>query len=107
MDVKVKIQEALRSSYGDFDTYLEGKYAERITRALLGEDIEDKKEWATYNQVVVELKTNIKDMLRVKELQYRLTDIEDPNDVCIEVLEDIKNLSPELDRLYHKIKNFV
>ena len=45
-------------------------------------------------------------MLRVKELQYKLTESENPDNTCIEVLSSLDNMTPELDRLYHKIKNF-
>jgi arginine utilization protein RocB len=65
-----------------------------------------KKAWLTYNQVILELKHSLKDNLKVKELQYKLTEEVDPNEVCIEVMEEVKNLSPELERLYYKIRNF-
>ena len=45
-------------------------------------------------------------MLRVKELQYKLTENLTPNIVCIEILKTIKNKTPELDRLYNKINSF-
>lgn len=106
MDLKRKIRKVLRESYGDFNSDLEGMYRDRITDALLQEDLESKKEWATYNQVIVELKHNIKDNLRVRELLYRLTDIEDPNNACIAVINEVETRTPELERLYHKIKNF-
>ena len=44
--------------------------------------------------------------LRVKELQYKLTETTNPNETCIEVLSSLSNLTPELDRLYNKIRNF-
>lgn len=115
MDLRKKIKKELRESYGDFDTYLEHKYEEKIVEKLYEENLTErlnseklsiKKAWATYNQVIIEFKDNLKDMLRVKELQYRLTDKENPTDVCIEVLREVKTLSPELERLYYKIKNF-
>ncbi len=97
----------LRESYGDFVTNLEGEYQDKITEALLDNDFDNKMEWATYNQVVLELKHNIKDNLRLRELLYRLTDKEDPNKACIEVIKEVKIKTPELDRLYHKIVNFI
>lgn len=115
MDLRDKIKTELRKTYGEFDTYLEHKYEETIIEKLyeadgsktLNEDeLSIKKAWATYNQVIIELKHNIKDMLRVKELQYRLTDVENPNKVCIEVIQGVESRSPELERLYNKIKNF-
>lgn len=115
MDLKDKIRNELRESYGDFETYLEHKYEETVVEKLYEENLEKrlssdkllvKKAWATYNQVIIELKHNLKDMLRVKELQYRLTDKENPREVCIEVIKGVKKRSPELERLYEKIRNF-
>jgi hypothetical protein len=106
MDLKGNIKKLLRESYGDFNTNLEGEYRDRITEALLHENLSNKKEWVTYNQVILELKHNIKDNLLVRELLYRLTDIEDPNNACIEVIKEVKTKTPELERLYFKIMNF-
>lgn len=106
MDLKGKIRQALRESYGDFNTNLEGEYRDRITEALLHETLSNKKEWVTYNQVILELKHNVKDNLLVRELLYRLTDIEDPNNACISVIREVKTKTPELERLYYKIMNF-
>ena len=106
MGLKGKIRKALRESYGDFNTDLEGEYRDRITEALLHENLSNKKEWVTYNQVILELKHNIKDNLLVRELLYRLTDKEDPNKACIEVIKEVKTRTPELQRLYYKIMNF-
>ena len=67
----------------------------------------DKRKWITYNQVLLELKHNIKDMLKVKELQYKLTEENtNPRISCIDVLDSLKNRSDELERLYNKIRNF-
>lgn len=106
MELKEKIKIALRERYGDFNTYLEHEYENKITETLILGDVEEKKAWATYNQVMLELKNNLKDNLKVKELQYMLTEETDPNEVCIQVIEDIKSKTPELERLYYKIKNF-
>jgi hypothetical protein len=106
MDIKSKIREVLKSQYGDFETYLEHIYEDKLTEKLSESSLKGKKKWMTYNQVVLELKHSIKDSLKVKELQYKLTENTDPNKVCIEVIEPIKNRSPELERLYYKIINF-
>ena len=107
MDIRNKIREKLIEVYGEpFDSYLEHVYEEKVTENLINGDLKSKKEWATYNQVILELKHNIKDAMRVKELQYKLTDNVAPNKACMEVLFNIKNLSPELNRLYNKINNF-
>jgi hypothetical protein len=107
MNLKVKIRKMLRESYGDIVTNLEGEYQDKITEALLNDDFHNKMEWATYNQVVLELKHNIKDNIKLRELLYRLTDKEDPNKACIEVIREVKIKTPELDRLYYKIINFI
>ena len=106
MNLKEKIRMVLREHYGDFDSYLEHEYENKITENLITGDIEEKKAWATYNQVILELKNTLKDNLKVKELQYKLTEDVNPNEVCIQVIEPVKNQSPELERLYYKIKNF-
>jgi hypothetical protein len=106
MDLRSKIRSVLREQYGNFETFLETEYEKTITSNLEFGNQRDKDAWATYNQVILELKYSIKDNLRVKELQYKLTENSDPNRVCIEVIKPIKNNSPELDRLYYKIKNF-
>ncbi len=106
MNLKEKIRMVLREHYGDFDSYLEHEYENKITENLILGDIEKKQAWATYNQVILELKNTLKDNLKVKELQYKLTEGINPNEVCIQVIEPIKNQSPELERLYYKIKNF-
>jgi hypothetical protein len=100
------IKNSLRNAYGDFGTYLEHEYEDFIIKVLLKSDLNEKKKWMTYNQVVIELKHNLKDMLKVKELQYKLTENIDPVGVCIEVLDSLKLKTPELERLYNKINNF-
>jgi hypothetical protein len=107
MDIRAKIRSALREQYGEFETFLEHEYEDKVVANLATGNLRDKNAWATYNQVILELKHSIKDNLRVKELQYRLTENVDPNRVCMDVISDIQNLSPELNRLYHKIKNFI
>ena len=92
--------------YGPFDTYLEHEYENKITENLFNGNLKTKEQWVTYNQVILELKHNIKDALKVKELQYKLTDNIPPNEACIQVLKEVKNLTPELYRLYNKINNF-
>lgn len=106
MNLKEKIRMVLREHYGGFDSYLEHEYENKITENLILGDIEEKQAWATYNQVILELKNTLKDNLKVKELQYRLTEDANPNEVCIQVIEPVKNQTPELERLYYKIKNF-
>lgn len=95
----------LTEQYGKFETYLEHVYEDKITDALVHGDLEEKRAWITYNQVILELKHSLKDNLKVKELQYKLTEDDDPNRMCIGVMKNLKNRSPELERLYYKIRN--
>jgi hypothetical protein len=106
MTLKSKIRKVLKEHYGEFSSNLEHQYEDTLTENLIVGDIEKKKAWITYNQVILELKNTIKDNLKVKELQYKLTEGTNPNDVCIEVIGDLKDRSPELERLYYKIRNF-
>ena len=106
MDIKTKIRSALREQYGDFDTNLEHEYETKLTENLIVGDINKKRAWLTYNQVILELKHSLKNTIKVRELQYKLTDDSDPNEVCISVMEDVKNQTAELERLYNKIANF-
>lgn len=106
MNLKAKIRQALREHYGEFNTVLEHQYETKLTTSLMIGDIEEKKAWITYNQVILELKNTLKDTLKVKELQYKLTEDINPNQVCIEVIENVIDRSPELERLYYKIRNF-
>ena len=106
MDLKAKIRKVLDEQYGGFKSNLEHKYEIKVTENLMAKSTEKRKVWATYNQVVLELKHSIKDMLKVKELQYILTEENSTNDSIIETIEDVKVFTPELERLYYKIKNF-
>jgi hypothetical protein len=106
MNIKRKIRAVLKEQYGEFKTVLEHEYENKLTENLIGGNLETKHAWATYNQVILELKHSLKDILKVKELQYKLTDDVNPNEVIIESIEEIKTYTPELERLYYKIKNF-
>lgn len=106
MNLKAKIRLVLREHYGEFNTYLEHEYENKLTENLIIGNNHNKIAWLTYNQVILEFKNNIKDMLKVKELQYKLTENLDPNEVCIEIIENLQTKTPELERLYYKIRNF-
>ena len=106
MDLKSKIREILKNQYGEFETILDHQYEDKLTETLIDGTMVLREEWVTYNQVVLELKHSIKDMMKVKELQYKLTEDTNPKEIIIEVIEDVKGMSPELERLYNKIKNF-
>jgi len=105
--MKAKIRHMLREQYGEFDTYLELEYEKQLLEHVSTDNHRGRvRAWLTYNQVILELKHNIKDSLKLRELQYRLTDNENPNKVCLEVLSELKELHPEIERLYYKIMNF-
>jgi len=104
--MKARIREILKSEYGEYNGYLEEKYEAKIVASLNTTNKKKAEAWLTYNQVVLELKSNIKNIFKLRELQYRLTDKENPNKACLDVLTDIKQNSPELERLYYKIMNF-
>jgi len=106
MNLKTKIRLVLREHYGEFNTYLEHEYENKLTENLIIGNLENKMAWVTYNQVILEFKHTLKDMLKVKELQYKLTENLDPNEVCIEIIENLQTKTPELERLYYKIRNF-
>ncbi len=106
MDIRSKIRQRLEEQYGEFNTYLEIEYENTITENLIVGGIEKKMAWLTYNQVILELKHVLKNTLKVRELQYNLTDNLDPNEVCINLIEDVGPITPELERLYLKISNF-
>jgi hypothetical protein len=103
----VKIRELLSDVYGDFITELEHEYEDKIVTLLMTEEYYKKEEWVTYNQLMFELKHSLKNELKVKELQYRLTDNENPKYVCIKIMEGLEDKSPEMLRLYEKIKTFL
>ena len=71
MDFKSKIRQVLREQYGDFTTHLEHIYEDKLTEGLADTNPKRRKAWATYHQVVLELKNSLKDNLKVKELQYK------------------------------------
>jgi arginine utilization protein RocB len=106
VDIRDKIRKALTEVYGNFETYLESEYEKYISDNLTNASMSNKRKWITYNQVILELKHNIKNMLKVKELQYKLTEDTEPREVCIEVIETLEIKTPELERLYYKIRNF-
>jgi|TARA_R110000782_G_C14768925_1_gene408921 hypothetical protein len=105
MDIKAKIIEVLRNSYGNYDSFLEIEYENKLTEKLIVGDLRTKKAWVTYNQVILELKFSLRDNLRVKQLQYNLTENSNPNLECLRLIESVDELTPELSRLYDKIKN--
>lgn len=106
MNTKSRIRELLTEQYGPFESGLEHEYEMVLTQNLISGKLNKKKEWITYNQVMLELKNSLKDTLKVKQLQYMLTDNLNPKNVCIEVIEDVKHNTKELERLYDKISNF-
>lgn len=105
MDLKSKIRLLLKEQYGEFNSFLEIEYQDKLTDTLIVGDLETKKAWVTYNQVIIELKNGLKNNLKVKQLLYNLTEESNPNEECIKVISELTNPTPELTRLYEKIKN--
>ena len=106
MDLKSKIKKTLREYYGEFESNLEIEYEDTVTNKLINGSSTDKDRWATYNQLMIELKHNLKNNEKVKELQYKLTDDSNPTEVCIELISELSVKNDELERLYYKMKNF-
>lgn len=104
MDLKLKIRDVLKEYYGEFNSFLEIEYENKLTENLIVGDYKTKNAWATYNQVILELKFSLRDNLKVKQLQYNLTENTNPNLECLKVIEEVETLTPELTRLYEKIK---
>ena len=61
MNLKTKIRKVLKETYGEFNTLLEHEYENKLIEILIVGDINNKRAWATYNQVILELKNSLKD----------------------------------------------
>lgn len=103
--MREKIKVILRELYGPETTNLDKVTIDVITEGLLLEEWYEKEKWATYNQVLIEVK-NLGDMCKVKRLQYFLSDNSDPKIECVLVLKSIINKNSELERLLAKIETF-
>lgn len=106
MLLKDKIRLELEKVYGKYNEGLESEYSNKIVYEIMKNDYDGMVEWATYNQVIIELKQNLELRIKLKELLYRITDEENPTEACISVLENINDKTPELKRLYKKVKSF-
>lgn len=104
--IDVQIREVLVEHYGTFETDLEIQYESIIVSGLMEDSYATKLEWATFNQVVIELKNNLNELHLAQQLQYRLSELESPKNACIDVISNTKTRTPELQRLYEKITNF-
>lgn len=103
--MREKISIILRELYGPEITNLDKISIDVITEGLLLEEWFEKEKWATYNQVLLEIKS-LGNTLKTQELQYFMSDSDDPKNVCIDVINSIDNKTPELLRLLEKIKTF-
>lgn len=103
--MKEKIQLILRELYGPEITNLDKISIDVITEGLMLEEWFEKEKWATYNQILFEVR-KLGDNHKTQKLQYFISDIDDPKNMCIEVIDSIDNKSPELMRLLEKIKTF-
>lgn len=102
-----RVRRLLTDVYGDFTTDLEHEYEDKIVTLLMTEEYSKKEQWVTYNQLMLELKHSLNNNLGVVELQYRLTDNENPKNVCISIIDNLEVKTPEMLRLYEKIKKFI
>jgi hypothetical protein len=105
MDIKNKIKSVLTDNYGEFSSVLEMQYIEKLTEKLSSKSAIEQNIWATYNQVILEVKTYNNHLL-LQELLYVLTENEITNDCILNIIDKIEPKTPELDRLHIKIKNF-
>lgn len=106
-ELKSEIKQLLDLNVGNEKTKLNKVYKNKITERLLNGSNKTKHKWATYNQLVVELnKAGL--FTKKKELQYKLTDNEQPHPkkICLNILRDTHIEGKEFNRLYHKIMNF-
>ena len=101
-----KIKEILRKVYGEFNSYLEKKYEEKLVDILVNGTAYDKYKWITYNQILIELRLTKKDENITNELLYKLTEDGDPTKACVAFLDRLDKKNKELDRLYNKLINF-
>lgn len=101
-----KIKEILKKVYGEFNSYLEKKYEEKIIDILVNGTAYDKYKWITYNQILIELRNSKNTKDRIDELLYKLTETNDPKNATISFLDTIDNKNNELTRLYDKLINF-
>jgi|APGre2960657404_1045060.scaffolds.fasta_scaffold418911_1 hypothetical protein len=100
------ILTVLRSTYGDFNTQLEHQYSDRIIAEISENKVNSVRQWLTYHQVILELKSNLDTLNKSKELQYRISDGENPKSACMKIISEINDCNSELKRLYEKINNF-
>lgn len=101
-----KIKRILQENYGEYETSLEDLYTDTVIENLLNESWEHKRKWATYNQVVLELKETAISDVKYNELLFKLSNLEEPNQICIDIIRDSGVLTDELERLYYKINQF-
>lgn len=101
-----KIKEILRKVYGEFNSYLEKKYEEKLVDILVNGTAYDKYKWITYNQILIELRLTKKDENITNELLYKLTEDGDSTKACVAFLDRLDKKNKELDRLYNKLINF-
>lgn len=88
-------------------TYLDKAYNNHI-KSLFDELDDDKKaRWEIYNVIVEEL-TNNTDEDHMKEIKYRLTDGEDPNEIILDIIDrHSDNLHDVIWFLRKKIEDYI
>ena len=105
-ELRSKIKKVLREHFISNDSLVEQQYVDKITKVLLESTDYERRKWVTYNQVILEVRDSIKDMLKVQELQYKLTESHNPKNDCINLIYNYKDFTPEMKRLYDKISLF-
>lgn len=74
----------VKNSYGKY-TLLDKEYTRLINNVISNNNEEDEIRWETYNLIIKEM-IRINDCEYFKEIQYRFTDGENPNEVLIDVI---------------------
>jgi len=105
MEIKNKIKSILTDNYGEFSSVLEKQYFEKLTEKLSSKSTIEQNIWATYNQIILEVKKYNNNIL-LQELLYFLSENEITNDSILKIIDKIEPKTLELNRLLTKIKNF-
>jgi hypothetical protein len=82
----MEAKNLLLKSGGNCRTFLDKAYNKHILNLINTLDEEEESRWETYNLIVSELiKNTNKDFM--KEIKYRLTDGENPNEVILDIID--------------------
>lgn len=89
------------------NTILDKEYTRLINDVILTKDEENEERWETYNLIIREL-FNVDDGLYFKEIKYRFTDGENPNNVILDILSRYEHnqLTPLVWFLAKRVEEF-